>query len=704
MTHTRPLIMAPGVQFTETDISQYIKSLAYTIFADLGGASKGVLNQPVLLTSLDQAVATFGPPKEDYPGLLALREFFNAGGGIAYFTRVANGDTTASVDVDDIGSSDMTFSALSSGSDGNNIALQISNGGAKALTEVTASHTFSNIASPTTAPVITHGGTPGSSTQTYVVAAYASGALISVSSAGTTTSGNATLNGTNYNTITWSAVAGADLYKIYRTVATTPSTLGKIGQTSATTIDDTGLSGDAAATPTNPNVYTTTLNAQLPLVPGTIKLKFGTTLVATDNGNSAFTFTSAYNHYTGTINYQTGVVTITATGLSAIYTASMKFNGNYWTQFNVQVRYTSYDNDGNVVRTTNVESWPGMTIDTVVETLANSTFITIDAAPATFPVPGLYPLTGGDDGIDDLTDADYIGSIVNGVPTGLQVYAFPDQIDINVVSIPGISSQAVREAVQQLVEVQRADTLAILDPPADLSEQGVADWANATGNYSSWNVLDSTYMAINFPWYTSYNSVNNANEVTPPSAWSIAALAQSQPYQAPAGPNRGRITNVIDVAYKLNATDRLYLGNERINPIANLHGMGIMLLGQQTATKSPSSLDRIASRVMLMRIEKAVTTAMFPLLFEPNTAPTWNRAVHIIQPFLDYLKANGQIYDGKFFCDGNTNSIQTINNNQMTAQCVLQLLKFAEIIVVNFVITNLGASITENITNSSPSS
>ena len=103
------------------------------------------------------------------------------------------------------------------------------------------------------APTVSPQGTTGSQRWDYTVTAInAYGAETVASTAGTTSSGNATLSSSNYNQISWSAVSGASGYKIYRTYATsgTPSTTGLIGSTSSTSFNDTGIGANSITSPT----------------------------------------------------------------------------------------------------------------------------------------------------------------------------------------------------------------------------------------------------------------------------------------------------------------------------------------------------------------------------------------------------------------------------------------------------------------------
>lgn len=79
--------------------------------------------------------------------------------------------------------------------------------------------TFTALANPS-APTVTPQGSSGSTTYSYVIAAFNETGETTASSAGTTATGNATLTSTNFNRITWSTVANADGYNIYGRTAT----------------------------------------------------------------------------------------------------------------------------------------------------------------------------------------------------------------------------------------------------------------------------------------------------------------------------------------------------------------------------------------------------------------------------------------------------------------------------------------------------
>ncbi len=133
-------------------------------------------------------------------------------------------------------------------------------------------------AAPT--PTVTPVGTTGATTYTYKLAAVSlDGVATVLGTAGSTTTGNATLSNANYNQLTWTPVADAAYYIIVRTVG--GATQGVIGivPNNVSVYNDTGL---AATENTSATVYFPTLSAP------------GTPTVAQVTGAVAGTSTDGY--------------------------------------------------------------------------------------------------------------------------------------------------------------------------------------------------------------------------------------------------------------------------------------------------------------------------------------------------------------------------------------------------------------------------
>jgi hypothetical protein len=96
------------------------------------------------------------------------------------------------------------------------------------------------------APTITNVGTEGTTNYTYyVVAEDRNGNKTLVSGSGSTTTGNATLDATNYNKISWAAVDGAVKYYVLK-----GDTATLLGTTGGTSLNDTGQATSAFISPT----------------------------------------------------------------------------------------------------------------------------------------------------------------------------------------------------------------------------------------------------------------------------------------------------------------------------------------------------------------------------------------------------------------------------------------------------------------------
>ena len=98
---------------------------------------------------------------------------------------------------------------------------------------------------------VTPTGTTGATTYTYKLVALSGAGVTPAGAASSTTTGNATLSATNYNALSWTQVAGATGYRIYRTVGgATTGLIATIAAGATVSVDDTGLAGGGETAPT----------------------------------------------------------------------------------------------------------------------------------------------------------------------------------------------------------------------------------------------------------------------------------------------------------------------------------------------------------------------------------------------------------------------------------------------------------------------
>jgi hypothetical protein len=321
-----------------------------------------------------------------------------------------------------------------------------------------------------------------------------------------------------------------------------------------------------------------------------------------------------------------------------------------------------------------------------------------------WPVPGVYQFTGGSDGTG-IVPADFIGTSEGVTKTGLQIFSDPEEIDLNLIAVPGRTEQEIVRAVISLCE-HRRDVIGLIDTPRNLSPQQVVAWTDGSGEYADQNAINSSYVAVFYPWvrvYDPYNpTANEGNGVfLPPSGYMSACVVRTDRdygiQYSPAGVENGRLLDVLEVERRLDQGERDFLYQNRVNPIVDFKAYGVLLWGQKTAQVQSTSLDRLPARRCLNFVEKVIVTAIYPLVFQPQTQQTWDKAHTLVQPFLDNCVVKGILREGRFVCNAVTNPPEVIERNEMVANIFIKLPKFAEVITLNFIVMPTGASIDEQV-------
>ncbi|MHB9131139.1 MAG: phage tail sheath C-terminal domain-containing protein [Armatimonadota bacterium] len=85
-----PSYLSPGIYPREIDFSFYVKQLSTSACGMLGIAERGPLQTPVLVTSWEQFLRTFGGYRAESYLAYAARAFFDNGGAILYVVRIAH--------------------------------------------------------------------------------------------------------------------------------------------------------------------------------------------------------------------------------------------------------------------------------------------------------------------------------------------------------------------------------------------------------------------------------------------------------------------------------------------------------------------------------------------------------------------------------------------------------------------------------------
>jgi phage tail sheath protein FI len=320
---------------------------------------------------------------------------------------------------------------------------------------------------------------------------------------------------------------------------------------------------------------------------------------------------------------------------------------------------------------------------------------TANAAP---PLNGTYSLSGGSDGIPsdpDDQDALLIGNQL--AYTGMYALSEPEQIDLDLIAVPGHSSTSVVLALLDLCQNVRMDCLAVIDSPFGMTVNEIIDWQNGTHPLNTTR-FDSDFGALYWPWVKIRDNFNRIDVWAPPSGSVMATIARSDqlsaPWFAPAGVNRGTVPNIMDVFSRptLEERDLMYGYRNCINPIVQFVDFeGFVVWGQKTMQRRPTALDRVNVRRLMFYIEKRIRAASRQLLFDPHDDELRSKFVRIATAILTEVQVGRGVTDFRVKCDEELNPPDVIDRNELRARIGVQPTRAAEFIFIEFSIHRTGS-------------
>tara|TARA_Y100001972_G_scaffold71266_1_gene86661 strand:- start:3397 stop:5367 length:1971 start_codon:yes stop_codon:yes gene_type:complete len=317
----------------------------------------------------------------------------------------------------------------------------------------------------------------------------------------------------------------------------------------------------------------------------------------------------------------------------------------------------------------------------------------VDATPRFLKiVEGTYALADGRSGATDAKDL--IGSASK--KTG--IYALDDDgLNISIGIIPGVDDQDVQNAFITLAETSK-NFLALVAPPQGLQEvQDAIDWINGSSQDSRDSAINSSYAAVYWPHVQVFNTFAGAEQFYDPTIFAARQCAftdaVSDPWFAPAGFNRGRLTKPTNIELNLNQGDRDALYDSSINPILNDPTTGITIFGQRTTQRAPTALDRVNVRRLMIFLRKVLQELGKPFQFEPNDQFTWELVEDAINPFLDDLVARRALIEAAVKCDSTTNTPARVDRNELWVSITIKPTKAAESIVFEVNLTSQSATV-----------
>jgi phage tail sheath protein FI len=679
---------SPGVYVIEKDVSDYAVALDSSIVGIVGFASKGPVNKATLITSTENLVTTFGKPADSIPGqgLEGAVEILEATNAI-YFVRGSTGTATEASATIAVGACPAV--AVSSNGFGvtQNLYLNVQ------VTDNTGTSKFIS-----TKQYNIPSGTLTTGTQAQAITKII-GTGLDDSKVGATYDSGTTTSGYIFGSYAGSA-ATITVTAYSNSSRTTPVS-------ALFAIDGNGSPTGAVASSVTASGVTIATSSFAYLARSLYEgegYNGGTTTDGSVSGNSVEIINLGGANFSLVVNEEGAAI--------EQYKPNFLASGNF-----IESLITAgVDNaTSRVIKGYLVSGSQDFTPTKLTSFIGKLSDLGVAAANGKHGstafgsvsprflklIEGTYSLAGGTNGTTTNNDTNALALI--GDPTASPkegIYALDnDTLNISIALVPGFSNQSLQNALITLAEASQ-NFLAVVSPPYGSIDtvQEAIEWHNGQAETRT-AAINSSYAAIYFPWVRVFSVFDGVDKWLDPSIYAARQMCYTdsvaEPWFAPAGFIRGRLTKPTDVEIVLNQGDRdsLYSGGNAINPIVEFPQQGITIFGQRTAQRAPTALDRVNVRRMLILLRKLLLASTQRFTFEPNDPITWESIKTVTESILEDIKSRRGITDYRVVCDSTTNTPARIDRSEVWCKIILIPTKAAEAIVFEINVTSNSAKL-----------
>lgn len=352
-----------------------------------------------------------------------------------------------------------------------------------------------------------------------------------------------------------------------------------------------------------------------------------------------------------------------------------------------------------------VETWTNLVMDatatnyalTVVNGSAGSKLIALEDLFADLgtpladrPVNGSFALTGGNDGLTSLADADFLGSASFEVKKGLRALDLVSNLRLLVV--PGRTTSVVHNGGLTYCELTRGGTvLFLMDPPEGLTAAEMVVYVKDTaGLYES-----SSFGAIYWPRIRVLNpdpvTFGTVENLVVGASGHIAGLCARNDaasnggvYKPPAGKSFGRLRTIVGLETREveDETKRDLIYPANINPISSSSGL-LAVDGVRTLQRQ-SAFPTVGERRGAIFIKTAVDDFLENFRLRNNDADLRAEAERGIERFLLTQFENGAFRgatpDESFFVSLAGNTPEVVFSGALVVEVGIATQKPAEFI------------------------
>lgn len=302
------------------------------------------------------------------------------------------------------------------------------------------------------------------------------------------------------------------------------------------------------------------------------------------------------------------------------------------------------------------------------------------------------------------------GGLDGDIPTSAQIiigwneFKSTEEVDVGLlISGNGGGETGYITVVQHIIDEiceKRKDCIVLVSPLLkDIlnkeqyeATKNILKTHNSIGRSTSYAFMDSG-------WKLQYDVHNDKHRWVPLNADIAGLMAMTErdydAWWSPAGFNRGKIKNVVSLAFNPNEDSRTDLYKRCINSVVTFLGEGTILYGDKTMLQKTSAFQYVNVRRLFITLEKAIGKAAKYQLFEFNDEFTRAQFVSMVEPYLREVKGRRGVYDFFVQCDKSNNTDEVIDAGEFVGSIFVKPARSINYITLNFVAVRTGVSFTE---------
>lgn len=251
--------------------------------------------------------------------------------------------------------------------------------------------------------------------------------------------------------------------------------------------------------------------------------------------------------------------------------------------------------------------------------------------------------------------------------------------------------------ISNIVKARR-DCVAFLSPSRD-AVVNISTEQQKLNNIIQYRngIQNTSYAFIDSGYKYRYDKYNDVFRWVPLNGDMAGLASLVEPWESPAGFRKGRVRNVIKLAFNPNKAQRDQLYGRDVNPVITQVGRGTVLFGDKTAlgTATGSAFTRLNVRRLFITVQKAIATISAQFLFEFNDEFTQNQFRQIVSPFLRDIQGRRGIIDFRVVSDATVNTPQVIDSNTFRANIFIKPARSISFIELTFIATRTGIEFDE---------